>query len=344
MIIAIADDEKPVVDNFRESIIRLNHHPIAHQSIRKMMECISDHTQHIDILFLDHHFRGEECGISMIPEIRTQRPDMDIVVTTKQALEPTFVQEIVNSGVGFFKKSVIDPIWLDMEISQRVNVRQEKINAIQRKIIEFINSKSAPREGVFRISFLGNARNKASATFEILDVKKENGQCIYPSFEKFFTIHSGEVKEMSSETIWEQTIEIKAGTALEIGLKLSNSAKFLGSSIGGEILNKLKIDHAVMRKRTIRSAWKASNKVQILEAEHKSGIRRKEFYRGVLHSVFKVTIRMKCKSCSSGSDVDLFFLYPEGLIETCVSYDKMGKIHNNEDGRIGYKIWGNDVR
>lgn len=341
MVIAIADDEKSVLDNFDAAIRRLQHQPLVRQSIRRMMDCVSDKTQPIDILFLDHHFKGEESGVSMIPEILAERPDLDIIVTTKQALDPSFVEEIVNAGVGFFKKSVVDPVWLDMEISQRVNVKQAKLDAIQRKIAEFVSSDAAPREGVFRLPFFRkwNTKGKKSS-LKIVRVDKLPQQCIHPKFERFLTVHSGEVKDLSSEAVWEETLEVKAGTALEFGLKLSESSKFLGSQIGGQIISKLKTEHAVTERRTIRSTWRSSQKVQILDSEHKSGVRRKEFYRGVLHTVFKVGVEMSCTYCDSGSAIDLYFLFPESSIEICVAYDKMGMIHKNEDGRLGYRIWG----
>ena len=47
-----------------------------------MMEFLKDPNQRIDILFLDHHFHNEESGVSMIAEIKTLHPDLDIVVTT----------------------------------------------------------------------------------------------------------------------------------------------------------------------------------------------------------------------------------------------------------------------
>src|SRR5205809_200013 len=99
MIIGIADDEVNVLGAYETAIRKLGHSPIARSSIRKMMDYLEDTANGMDILFLDHHFHGEESGISMIPAILQLRPDLDVVVTTKQPLEPSFVHEIVAAGV-----------------------------------------------------------------------------------------------------------------------------------------------------------------------------------------------------------------------------------------------------
>lgn len=341
MVIGIADDEKNVLEAYEAAIKKLGHTAVTKDSIRRMLDFLKDQTRQIDILFLDHHFRDEEPGVSMISEITRLRPDLDIVVTTKQPLEPNFVQDIVSAGVGFFKKSVIDPVWLEMEISQRVNVRKSKIAAIQRRLDEFCERFCGAKEGFSIFSFFSQQRKFKAVKIE--SIERLENKYIYPNFVLCLTIQSGQTKEITQEESREETVEIKAGTTQELGLKFSDSAKFFGSKLGSEIAGKLKKERAITKKKKLQSSFKVGQKIQIPNSEHANGVRRKEFYRGILHEAYKITIKVDCLQCGSGYEIDVFVLVPDQMAEVAVAYDKKGMVLEDEDGRNGYSIWNGNT-
>ena len=137
---------------------------------------------------------------------------------------------------------------------------------------------------------------------------------------------------------------MKAGTTEELGLKFSQSAKFLGSKLGCEIVAKLKAEQAISEKKTIRSSLKIGQKLQIIDSEYKNGVRRKEFFRGVLHTVFKVVVKFDCTKCGSSNEIDLFILIHDEAVEVAVAYNKKGMVLGDEDGRKGYAVWPGGAR
>ena len=129
-----------------------------------------------------------------------------------------------------------------MEISQRVNIRLAKQASVERRLSEFATRICDSREGLWRFPFFG--RKKTTAV-QVKAVELLRKSVVYPRFERFLTIHTGEVKEITQEGVWKETVEMKAGTTQELGLKFSESAKFLSSKLGCEIVAKLKAEQAV---------------------------------------------------------------------------------------------------
>jgi len=336
MHILIADDTHDVVVNFDKAIRKLGHTPILCSSLREASVAIENPKMEIDIAFIDNHFHNEGFGIDKIRHFRGHKSDMDVVITTKRDVRPDLVADVVNLQVGFFKKQSDDPTLLEAEISQRVNIRREKEDALRRKIMQLQKAAAGGNEGVRRlINFVTGS--KAKPKIEIDSIESTGQHVIVPRFEKFQTIHVGENVEITKEFEVESSLQWKASTLMELGLGIDESLKFFGSKIGEEIKAKIKTEFSVEETKTLKGAYRIGHKLSLTAEDTARKIRRREYYRGIDHVIYKVIVKSACRYCKSADTVELRIYVPTGVVDVSVAFDKQGFPVPGEDGREAYR-------
>lgn len=335
MYILIADDTAAVVQNFSKAIRKLGHTPILCNSLREACKIIEDPSQYVDIAFLDNHFHGEDYGIDKVREFRSKKPDMDIVVTTKRDVRPDLVADVVNLQVGFFKKQSDDPTLLDAEISQRVNIRRAKDEALGRRIAEFQKAATEGGEGIRRLlHFVTGSRTKHKP--EVVSLEPTNQHLIVPRFERFQTIHVGQQVEIAQEFVLDRSQNWKASTTLELGLGIDESVRFFSSTLGLQIKSMLNAKCSIEEASQLKSSYRVGHKLSLTTDEINRQIRRREYYRGIDHAIYKVVVRSSCGHCGTSDLIELRVFVPVNVVEVSVAFDKQGFKVPGEDGREAY--------
>jgi hypothetical protein len=330
----VADDTPAVVDAFEAAIRKLGHTAVTCRSLRAASSIINNRNNPLDIVFLDNHFKHEGYGIDEIRTFRSVRPDLDIVITTKYAVAPALVRQVVEMQVGFSPKEVVDPVRLELEIAQRVNSRLSSQEAFRAKLKKMREMAEEGKEGFFRV-FKFKGKPRCDLTVDA--IQKTNETIIVPAFELFQTVGIGQTVEVSHEFEFEVADALKASTEYELGLGLEESVKFFGTEIGGQIKSRLKSQFAVDHSKRVKSAYKIGQKLTLTGADEQAGIRKREYYRGIEHRIFRAKLRANCRHCGSGSTISVQVFVPYKIVEVSVAYDKMGMRLPDEDGRIGYR-------
>jgi hypothetical protein len=208
--------------------------------------------QPLDIVFLDNHFQGEDYGIDAIRAFKTTRPDLDIVITTKQAVAPAMVRQVIEMQVGFSPKEVVDPVRLELEIAQRVNARLSMLDALRLKLQKIKEIAEDGKEGFFSI-FRFKGKPRCDLTVDA--IQKTTERAIVPQFELIQVVNIGQTVEINEEFEIEIADSLKASTELEFGLGLDESVKFFGSEIGLHIKSKLNSQFSVDHSKRVKSTF-----------------------------------------------------------------------------------------
>jgi len=334
MNILIADDTAPAAHAFEAAIRKLGHKPLVCTTLAEATSIINNPNSSIEIAFLDNYFEKEGFGIDKIREYRRAKPDMDIVVTTKYPVKPELVTEIIALEVGFFKKHTIDPTWLEAEISQRVNIKLSKDRALRRQIEGLQKVAESGGEGVFRLFGLGSAKRRKKFIVDL--VEHTNEKVILPKCERFRTVHIGQTFEISEEYKFECSQGIKASTRMGVGLGLEESTKFFSTKVGLEIKQRLQTEFHIEESRTLQGSLRVGQKLGLTAEDEKRQTRRREYYRGIQHDVYRASLRSICEHCGASDPIILRVYVPSSVVEVSVAYDKSGMRVAGEDGREGY--------
>jgi hypothetical protein len=335
MKILIVDDTPEVLDNFAKAIVKLGHTPISCKTLREACRTIEDPGTHIDIAFIDNHFANEGFGIDKVGLFRTQKPEMDIVVTTKRDVRPDLVAEIVNLEVGFFKKQTDDPTLLEAEISQRVNMRRAEEQALRRKFAELKKVAGQAHEGIRRLlGFVTGGERERKLLLE--SIEATNQKAIVPRFERFLTIQVGQQVEITQEFEFECAEQWKAATTLGLGLGIDESLKFFKSKLGLMIKGRIQSEFTIDETARLKGSYRVGQKLCLTEDDERRQIRRREYYRGIEHSIYRAIIRSSCSRCGARDVIELRVFVPAAVVEVSVAFDKQGFKVPGEDGREAY--------
>lgn len=335
MNIFIADDTPEVTDIFTSVIRRMGHTPIACTTLREADSIMDDVSRRIDIAFLDNHFKNEGFGIAKIRHYLDRRPEMDVVVTTKYPVKSDLVAEIVSLGVGFFKKAVTDPNWLEAEIAQRVNIRRSRELIWRKKMAELRAACDAGGEGVHRVYgwLIKPAKGNPAKIGRISRVNKE---LVVPGFELFASVGPECEEEVQSTFCVTLLNGLKAGTRMDVGLSLEDSQMFFKSRLGKRIRERLRKEFGIDEALVLQSTFLQGKKLRLSDDELQRGVRRKDFHRGVLSDVYCAEIGIECEKCGAKDSIELVIYVPLRLVEVSSSSDKFGNRIDGEDGRAGY--------
>ena len=123
---------------------------------------------------------------------------------------------------------------------------------------------------------------------------------------------------------------------MELGLGIEESVKFFSSKLGFQIKQKLQEDHSVDQSIKLKSSYRIGHKLSLTEEDTRRHIRRREYYRGIDHAVYKVSVRSSCGHCGTSDLVELRVFVPISVVEVSVAFDKQGFKVPGEDGREAY--------
>jgi hypothetical protein len=334
MKILIADDTPEVVDAFSNAIRRLGHSPVGCRTLKETEAIISDVSSGLEIAFIDNHFKNEGFGAERVREFREQKPDMDIVITTKYPIKPELVAEIIVLQVGFFKKHTIDSSHLEAEICQRINMRRARAEGVARRISALQKAAGEGGEGILRILTLGLAKKKPP--FKMVSLSNANRRVIFPRFEKFMTVQIGQETKISQTFEFNCENQTKAATHFQLGLGLNESSAFFGTKLGSEIKTQLKSLFSIEETRSIKGTYALGQTLKLSDQDQKINIRRREYFRGVEHQVFLAKIQSECRSCARSETIEVNVYVPSAIVEVSAAFDKMGFKVPGEDGREGH--------
>jgi CheY-like chemotaxis protein len=335
--ILIADDKPDVVRAFSSTIKKLGHNAIECSTLSHARKRILKESESIDIAFIDNHFEGEGYGVDYIARFAEARPDMQIVLTTKYSLKPELVKQVVDLRVGFCAKDVADPIRLELEIAQQINIKIQSIEVTRRNLDWIRENSNRNREGVFRLFDLFKKKSDAS-NLKVGKIVKSRSRIIYPRFEKILTVQANSQVKISSQFELKRAAGLVATTELGFGINAKETSSFLVSKIGIDVMAKLKAKVSGNLEESIRGSLSTETLLFVSEEEYLSGIRRREYYRGIEHELYRVEISSACEKCKCGISADVNILVPYSVVEVSCAFDMEGK-PSADDGRNGYEIY-----
>jgi hypothetical protein len=334
MHIMIADDDADDVEMFRSAILRQGHEPVCVTTLDSAARHIADALQPLDILFLDNVFRGAgppEYGISRIEEFKANRPHLEIVVTTSEKVDPALVDQVIEQRVGFFVKPTIMGQRIDAEIAQRV----ESLLNSRRRASEMMSilrrASDGEKEGVLRAAHLF-FRGKAAVKVNVKSIKRQRQKVVIPEFVRYATVHHGQevTLDEAQEVIVATDESFKASTEYGFGLNISESERFFGTELGGDLKRGIARESGTSLKQTLSGSWKRGQVLKLSSGDESKGIRRREYYWGLEHTRWIVSLGILCEGCGMRQTVDIRVYVPYGIVETSRAYDFEGRLV--EDG------------
>jgi response regulator of citrate/malate metabolism len=334
MHIMIADNDAGAIRLFKDSIRSMGHIPITCATLNDVIEYIKITNNPLEILYLDNHFGDGEFGISYVKQMRTFRPNLNIVITTSLSVEPNLVEEILVEKVGFLVKPTIAGNRISADIAQRI-AYIEKLEIKKRETLQdLVNIADKGKEGLSRFfSFWRKSNN-----IEITDIVRTDNKVIIPQFYRYGVVHQGLTSTIQKEVNIEVHVveKIMVSTELGFGLNFAESSAFFTSPIGLELKNKIISKLHVESSKKINQSYKVGQIITIPPEDAENGIRKREYYCGVEHIVCTALIKRFCKCCSDNQAVNIEFFIPDSIVEVSIAYDKEGFIVEN--GSSSYQI------
>lgn len=334
--ILIADDNFDVIKAFKKAIEDQGHTALTCSTLMAAGKILNNDTEEVDIAFIDNHFTGGGFGVDSIEKFKKYSPDTLFVLTTKYTLQPDLVKQVIDLKVGFCSKDVSDPIRLKLEIAQQVNLKSQAESVAKSKFDLIRKGIKGRREGIFRVFNFFNGEGRLEVKTGKVTRKKR--KVVFPEFKSVLTVHCGSKVSLKEAITVEVSKKILTTTDAGLGLNISESMKFLETKVGIEMLTKLRLEKKVDTNRILRGSWSKEVDLFISDDDAKNGARRREFFQGVEHVVYEVELVGCCENCNCEILATISVLIPEKIVEVSCTYDKYGKIFNEEDGRAGYHV------